>query len=386
MQKEEKIVRGADLATTGQKIKSYVQEQIADKQDAIDTVNVSVDNTTGTPSASASISGGIMNFAFSGIKGATGPQGPKGDPGNTGSSVDYPYELVNNVTTDDATKGLSAAQGKVLDEKISQLGLEKTGLRVVDAIATGLAYQRDRYYNAWTSGNITATGVDYAVYTIPNIGIQRIEATLAFSDSNSVAIAFYSTEMPSTEGYLQSKSVRGSSAITSYSANVPDECRCIVITNKESVQSSPKITAYLGSETLDNRNNLELLDGLDTDICTIAEKTYIKQDTGVATPSASFTAYKIRNFGIKYIRATLGFSDTGVAAIAFYSTDEVSSASYMLDYRIRSIAGSRYKWEAVVPDGCKLIVITNRQATLSTPSISLYSLLDKECFNKAICP
>ena len=52
----------------------------------------------------------------------------------------------------------------------------------------------------------------------------------------------------------------------------------------------------------------------------------------------------------------------------------------MLNYRIRSIAGSRYKWEAVVPDGCKLIVITNRQATLSTPSISLYSLLDKESY------
>ena len=49
----------------------------------------------------------------------TGPQGPQG---NTGSSVDYPYELVNNVTTDDATKGLSAAQGVVLDGKISQLG------------------------------------------------------------------------------------------------------------------------------------------------------------------------------------------------------------------------------------------------------------------------
>ena len=49
-------------------------------------------------------------------------QGPKGDQGNTGSSVDYPYELVNNVTTDDATKGLSAAQGVVLDGKISQLG------------------------------------------------------------------------------------------------------------------------------------------------------------------------------------------------------------------------------------------------------------------------
>lgn len=191
MQKEEKIVRGADLATTGQKIKSYVQEQIADKQDTIDTVNVSVDNTTGTPSASASISGGIMNFAFSGIKGetgatgatgATGPEGPVGPQGNTGSSVDYPYELVNNVTTDDATKGLSAAQGVVLDEKISQLGLQvderlsinvpilESGRRSYSILATGKYGSSTNYVHAAvpvTAGKkyvITAVGTSGARY------------------------------------------------------------------------------------------------------------------------------------------------------------------------------------------------------------------------------
>ena len=47
---------------------------------------------------------------------------PQGMQGNTGSSVDYPYELVNNLTTNDPTKGLSAAQGVVLEGEISQLG------------------------------------------------------------------------------------------------------------------------------------------------------------------------------------------------------------------------------------------------------------------------
>ena len=46
---------------------------------------------------------------------------PQGMQGNTGSSVDYPFELVNNLTTNDATKALAAAQGVVLDGKISQL-------------------------------------------------------------------------------------------------------------------------------------------------------------------------------------------------------------------------------------------------------------------------
>lgn len=48
-------------------------------------------------------------------------QGPQGPQGNTGANVDYPYELVNNLTTDDATKGLSAAQGVVLEGEVSQL-------------------------------------------------------------------------------------------------------------------------------------------------------------------------------------------------------------------------------------------------------------------------
>ena len=46
---------------------------------------------------------------------------PQGMQGNTGSSVDYPYELVNNLTTNDSTKGLSAAQGKVLKDELTQL-------------------------------------------------------------------------------------------------------------------------------------------------------------------------------------------------------------------------------------------------------------------------
>ena len=59
---------------------------------------------------------------------------PQGMQGNTGSSVDYPYELVNNLTTDDATKGLTAAQGKVLDGKVSQLEAEVTELAGNDVV------------------------------------------------------------------------------------------------------------------------------------------------------------------------------------------------------------------------------------------------------------
>lgn len=87
----------------------------------IDQVEASIgtNDPTQSPSVDKELTEGVLSLTFNNIK---GQKGDKGDQGNTGSSVDYPYELVNNVTTDDATKGLSAAQGVVLDGKISQLG------------------------------------------------------------------------------------------------------------------------------------------------------------------------------------------------------------------------------------------------------------------------
>ena len=105
----------------------------------IDTVNVTVDNNTGTPSATGSVSGSTLTLAFSNLKGAEGatgatgatgpagptgatgpqgPQGPQGPAGNTGSSVDYPYELVNNFTDGGVDKGLTAEAGKTLYSRL----------------------------------------------------------------------------------------------------------------------------------------------------------------------------------------------------------------------------------------------------------------------------
>lgn len=94
-----------------------------------------------------------QQFVDTGTKaqGATGPQGPQG---NTGSSVDYPFELVNNLTTDDATKALSAAQGKVLDGKITVLD-EKVG--TVSSVITWQDLPLDKYINS-TGGLSSGAG------------------------------------------------------------------------------------------------------------------------------------------------------------------------------------------------------------------------------------
>jgi hypothetical protein len=76
-------------------------------------IEVTVDNTTGNPSASATIENGTIKLAFSGLKGETGSQGNSGYQGAAGE-----LEVVNNLTQGGATSALSAEQGKVLKEEI----------------------------------------------------------------------------------------------------------------------------------------------------------------------------------------------------------------------------------------------------------------------------
>ena len=78
----------------------------------VTSVVVTVDNTSGTPQCTASLNAGVLTLAFTGLKGAQG---------NPGSSVDYPFTLVNNLTTNDPDQALTAAMGYQLEGEITQL-------------------------------------------------------------------------------------------------------------------------------------------------------------------------------------------------------------------------------------------------------------------------
>ena len=69
--------------------------ELTTKQDKISTVKVNIDNNTGTPSATASVSGNVVTFDFKNLKGlkgdkgetgAAGIQGPAGPQGATGAT------------------------------------------------------------------------------------------------------------------------------------------------------------------------------------------------------------------------------------------------------------------------------------------------------------
>lgn len=139
------------------------------------TVDATVDNTSGTPAVSVQSSGPNtaknFTFAFTGLKGAAGVTsavvtvddtsgspacavslvgqelhldftGLKGAQGDTGSSVDYPFTIVNNCTTNDPTQALSAAQGVYLDGKVTQLEAEVTPI-AIPITATGKYIKTD---------------------------------------------------------------------------------------------------------------------------------------------------------------------------------------------------------------------------------------------------
>ena len=75
----------APTANSNNPVKSGgVKTALDAKQDTISTVNVTVDDNTGTPSGSASVSGSTLSLSFQNLKGATGAQGPQGIQGVQG--------------------------------------------------------------------------------------------------------------------------------------------------------------------------------------------------------------------------------------------------------------------------------------------------------------
>ena len=99
-------------STTAQ-MNTAIQSAISGKQDSISKVTVSVDNNTGTPSGSASVSGSTLTINLSNLKGAKGDTGAVGPAGANGVTTDATIAIVTGIDTTtqyDSTKDVASAE------------------------------------------------------------------------------------------------------------------------------------------------------------------------------------------------------------------------------------------------------------------------------------
>lgn len=130
----------------------------------VTSVVATIDDTSGTPSCQASLVNGVLTLAFSGLKGI------KGD---TGVSADYPITLYNGLDSDATDQALAAAQGKVLDGKISQLGQ--------DVINGGTISEQVFDHSAFSSATVELP----STITLAQVG-DYVEIKVKGTDSNSI--------------------------------------------------------------------------------------------------------------------------------------------------------------------------------------------------------
>ena len=156
-----------------------------------------------------------------GIQGPEGPQGPQGPQGNTGSSVDYPFTLVNNLTEGGVDKALTAEMGKELGIDVKGYAFGNTGVYNlwVEALYgmlnnDGTITDSNEYgYTAQipASGNITITRPStgrWKVHFYTKLGdtIATSDSGWQTSDSAAISVPVGSTAIrisfQSTGGYL----------------------------------------------------------------------------------------------------------------------------------------------------------------------------------------
>lgn len=253
--------------------------------ESLENIEVFVDNTTGNPTGTATYSDGTLTLSFSGLKGQDGQQG------NTGSSVDYPYELVNNLTTDDATKGLSAAQGVVLDGKVSQLQQEVTAdISQLEAEVSNISFSVTGYALDNDGKKVTQGG--YKMTDFINIeGAVKLHYA-GYVPSTRAAVSFYTKE--DEAGYLSSygthytidadiqipngaKYIRASSRSTDNpSGTITFSTKNMILLNKEKGRTiASKMGVFFSRGYLNADNKTQTFSVNENVVCRINNTNYI---------------------------------------------------------------------------------------------------------------
>lgn len=206
----------------------------------VTSVNVSVDNNTGLPSATASLSGGVLTLTFHNLK---------GEQGDTGSSVDYPYTLANNVTTNDATQGLSAAMGVYLQAEIDKLALEMIASFVDISGLTRYSYIIDGS-GKWLAGSGTSVLVPITPGQVYKVSAKISNTTIGIITQTS----------PGASGTSVSFATGYSGRVTifqgdSYAFTAPGDAQSLYLRMTDSGGNSTAPEVYTSIEDFDTKIN-----------------------------------------------------------------------------------------------------------------------------------
>ena len=300
---------------------------------------------------------------------------PRGVQGNPGSSVAYPFTLANNRTTNDADKGLTAAEGY-------RIGIDITGLGNRMSIRAASVDDADYVIRAATSSssledNPSGTRLR-CIFQVKAGDLIRISSNYKSGFSCGIWNSPENAVYAGSTGNLQSL-VSGYVTEPVAATALYDGYLGVSFSNNNNAISSDmmdvmtsSLRIFVGGDaakgTEDVRNDMVRMSQFDMAEAPHTEEGGMVYPTGARASHTAWTRYIFKNLGFKRIVARL-YTSTSYLAVAFYNSDEWGQASF-----IGGVVGLDYtqNYDVDVPEGCKTIVVCNRTEDLASPTITLY--------------
>lgn len=380
----DKIVRGADLATVGSQVKAKLAEKVSSEN---------IDNMFYLTSAEyEALATKDPNTIYVVTDGGAElyPQDGKSayqiwlDNGNVGSEADFlaslqgnsgysgaagELEVVNNLNDGGATAALSAEMGKTLNSEVTQLGQKITGSKK--------NYIAGKKY---ANNGLLVDDADYTAITelIPVAGGSNVTFSLGtslllFKANKAYDDYFSQTTDPRTVTLKSTSVFIGVSFPTSRQGNVSLAINGVnypIVLTEDVVGAAEAIGTSFDNENtflsagnvqnaiteLDNQRGKILYERTKNDYTPLGD--YFLRSTGVLGSSNNYEQYCIRAEGVASIKATLYDTDNVQYAVALIDeSGNISSDS------VRSFGGVQNIYIKELSDDIKYILICNRKAS-----------------------
>ena len=260
----------------------------------------------------------------------------------------------------------------------------KEELDELEAKVIGVVYTEGKYLDKYGAEQVHADwGItDYIPYTQGNDVVWKWGNTGTVDSGRS--ICFYNANKNFiSNGYWQVSGTSGQKTISASSiasdaptaaflraSVLPAQSPTITIGSTVVWQVVKGLTKEIEEVSNDlNTLSLRVDNGIYSEIQNpvYRNQTYIRYSDGELIGSGTYSdTISFPNLGYSKVKVTVALPDSGVAAIAFYNGKIGWAETYISG--VQGSAGT-HTYEANVPDGCTVIVVTNRNNVLASPSI-----------------